>query len=337
MRTTIKDLAEYTGLSITTISLVLNDKAYKIPQNTKDIIFNAAKELNYRPNLVAVGLVKKKTHTIGLIISDIRNIFFSNLAKGVEDECRLKGWNLILCNTNDMHIRDMEYIRVLADKGVDGILYAMSADSNERKINESINLIKELKIPYIMIDRYIEGIDSITIATNHTKGGYLATKHLIDLGHKRIACITGPLYLIDSINRLIGYKNALKEAGISFESKLIFEGSYTFESGIEAINYLRNENYTAVFAFNDMSAYGAYKQLRNYNRNVPDDVSLVGYDDIFFSELLDVPLTTINQPIYNIGKEAADLLINIEKLNKYKDKLIFHEPHIVIRKSTKKI
>ena len=110
MRTTIKDIANYTGFSVTTISLVLNNKANKIPQHTKDLIMDAVKKLDYRPNQIAVGLVKKRTQTIGLIISDVSNVFFSTLAKGVEDACRKQGWNLILCNTNDVHERDLSYI-----------------------------------------------------------------------------------------------------------------------------------------------------------------------------------------------------------------------------------
>lgn len=336
MRTTIKDIAEYTGLSITTISLVLNNKAFKIPQETKKIIFEAAKKLNYRPNQVAVGLVKKRTNTIGLVISDVRNVFFSNLAKSVEDECRKSGWNLILCNTNDIHKRDMEYIRTLADKGVDGILFAMSADSNQKRAEESLKLMEYLKIPYVMIDRYVEWARCRFVATDHFQGGYVAAKHLIDLGHKKIACVTGPLYLIDADNRLLGYKKALEEANIPYDSNIVFEGAYTFDSGVQAVDFLKGKDFTAIFAFNDLSAYGVYKQLKKYNVNVPNDVSLVGYDNIFFSELLDVPLTTINQPIYDIGQKAAKLIINRENLNDDFNKSILLEPDLVIRNSTKK-
>lgn len=337
MRKTIKDIANYTGLSITTISLVLNGKADKIPQKTKDIVFEAVKELNYSSNKIAVGLVKKRTNTIGLIIPDISNIFFSILAKGVEDGCRKVGWNLILCNTNDSHGRDMQYIQVLADRGVDGILYIMAADSDKENIKESIHLMENLNIPFVMIDRYIEGKNIVSISTDNLKGGYLATKHLIDLGHKNIACIMGPFNLIDSQNRLAGYKMALEEAGIEFNPSLIFEGKYTLESGIEGIEFLSGKQYTAIFAFNDMSAFGAYKELTSRNINVPKDISLIGYDNIFFSNLLDVPLTTINQPIYKIGKTSAEILVNKGKRKNIKENHIIFEPEIVIRSSTKKV
>lgn len=336
MRITIKDLAKYTGFSTTTISLVLNGKGKKISDKTKELIYDAVKDLGYRPNQIAVGLVKKETKTIGLVISDIRNVFFSNLAKGVEDECRKNGWNLILCNTNDLHQRDMEYIRVLADKGVDGILYAMSADSSFEKASESLELMDSLKIPYIMIDRTVKEKSCNLVATDHFKGGYLATKHLIDLGHKRIACVTGPLYLNDAKNRLDGYKKALYESEILYDPTIIYEGNYTIDSGRDAIDALSGKDYSAVFAFNDMSAYGVYGQLKKYNCAIPDDISLVGYDDIFFSDLLDVPLTSVKQPIYELGIEAAKLIINKKKSEETTIKEIVLEPKLIVRESTRK-
>ena len=334
MRTTIKDIANYTGLSITTISLVLNGKGDKIPQKTKEIVFQAAKELNYSPNKVAIGLVKKRTYSIGLILPDISNVFFSNLAKGVEDACRTAGWNLFLCNTNDSHKSDMQYIQVMADKGVDGILYVMAAESDEKRVQECIHLMENLNIPYIMIDRYIYGENLVSLATNHKKGGYLATKYLIELGHKRIACITGPKNLVCSQNRLLGYKEALEEAGIPFKKELIYHGQYTIESGREAYKYLADKEYSAIFAFNDMSAFGVYKELVMQGIRVPDEISLVGYDNIFFCDLLDVPLTTIKQPVYEMGKQAVEVLVDEERMKQRKGNPIFIEPELVIRKST---
>lgn len=295
MRTTIKDIANYTGFSVTTISLVLNGKADKIPKSTKDVIFDAVEKLNYRPNQIAVGLVKKRTKTIGLVISDVSNVFFSNLAKGVEDECRRNGWNLILCNTNDLHKRDLEYIQVLADKGVDGILFCMSLDSDKKRALESVDLMKKLKMPFVMIDRFLEEVDCCSVIVNHRSGGYAATKHLLELGHQNIACVAGPLALEDSQHRLKGYKEALEEYGIAYDPDLIYEGNYDRESGKEAVEYILglSKKVTAIFSFNDMSAYGVYNRLKKHNYYIPRDMSLVGYDDIFFSEILDVPLTSV--------------------------------------------
>lgn len=334
MRTTIKDIANYTGFSVTTISLVLNNKAKKIPKSTKDTIMEAVEKLNYHPNQLAVGLVKKRTGTIGLVISDVSNVFFSNLAKGVEDECRKKGWNLILCNTNDKHERDLSYIQVLAAKGVDGILFCMALDSDQKKAAESIQLLEKLKLPFVMIDRFLEQANCCLVFVNHKQGGYCATTHLLELGHKRIGCVTGPLRLEDSMDRLKGYEKALSEADIAVAKELIFEGNYDRESGAEAVDYLLKQGVTAIFAFNDMSAYGVYNRLKQKGLSVPEDISLIGYDDIFFSEILDVPLTTIRQPVYDMGVEAVRQLMEEVEKGANIQKSITFQPTLVIRDST---
>lgn len=335
MRTTIKDIASYTGFSVTTISLVLNNKANKIPQHTKDLIMDAVKKLDYRPNQVAVGLVKKRTQTIGLIISDVSNVFFSTLAKGVEDACRKQGWNLILCNTNDVHERDLSYIEVLAAKGVDGVLFCMSRDSDKEKAKESIELLKRLKIPFVMIDRYLEEADCSSVIVNHMQGGYAAAKHLLGLGHRRIGCVTGPLALQDSKERYMGYQKALKEYGLVCEPEWIFEGDYDWESGMRAAEYFSGEglDVSAIFAFNDMSAYGVYNGLKKKGYSVPGDISLIGYDDIFFSEILDVPLTTVRQPVYDMGVEGVKLLLEEVDSGVHTKKCITFQPELVIRES----
>lgn len=333
MRTTIKDIANYTGFSVTTISLVLNNKAAKIPKSTKDTILEAVEKLNYHPNQLAVGLVKKRTQTIGLIISDVSNVFFSTLAKGVEDSCRRQGWNLILCNTNDKHERDMSYIQVLADKGVDGILFCMARDSDKKKAKESIQLLKKLKIPFVMIDRYLEEADCSSVIVDHMQGGYAATKYLLGLGHKNIGCVTGPSGLEDSMERLKGYKKALEEYKIPYRDEFIYEGNYDRESGVGAVDFFEDKDISAIFAFNDMSAYGVYNTLKKKEISVPKGMSLIGYDDIFFSEILDVPLTTVKQPIYEMGVESVKQLIEEVESGVGARKCIMFQPTLIVRES----
>ena len=214
MASTIKDIAKLTNLSVTTVSLVLNNKAPKIPDTTKKLIFETAKELNYHPNQIAISLLKKKTKTLGLLLPDIRNEFFSTLAKAVEHETQKNGWTVILCNTNDHHDRDMDYIHLLASKSVDGILFCMASDTTLGKFKEVNELLTTLEIPYVMIDRtfYVPGVNYARI--DHRLGGYLATQHLLKLGHRKIACITGPSHLMDSMGRLDGYKDALVEFNV---------------------------------------------------------------------------------------------------------------------------
>ncbi len=332
--TTIKDIAAKTNLSVTTVSLVLNGKKSKIPQRTKELVIKTAEELNYRPNQLAVGLITKRTKTVGLIVPDIRNSFFSVLAKGIEDECRKNGWTVILCNTSDMHQRDLEYIHMLSSKGIDGILYCMSSDSILEKFQESYDLLNKLNIRFIMLDRSFELPNLITAKLNHLKGGYIATKHLIELGHKHIACVTGPRYLNDSDQRLKGYMKALKEAGIPYDESIIVEGNYHMDTGINAVDKLANKHFSAIFAFNDMMAYGVYKGLKARGLSVPKDISIIGYDDIFLSEILEVPLTTIHQPIERMGAAAARHLISVIENDTQAGSIPTYSPSLVIRSST---
>ena len=334
MRTTIKDIAAKTNLSVTTVSLVLNNKPSKISQKTKELVLKTAKELHYRPNQLAVSLIKKRTKTIGLIVSDIRNNFFSSLAKGIEDECRKNGWTLILCNTSDNHQRDIEYINVLASKSVDGILYCMSIDSNLENFKQSYDLLGTLNIPFVMIDRSYPVPNPAIVRLDHIRGGYMATRHLLELGHRQIACVTGPNYLEDSRDRLHGYKKALDEAHITFDESLIFEGGYDMNSGIAAVDALFGKKFTAIFAFNDMMAYGVYKGLKAHELHVPADISVIGYDDIFLSEILEVPLTTIKQPIGLMGCAATKKLIAMIEDKPLAEKTTIFEPELIVRKST---
>lgn len=336
MKATLKDIAADTGFSVTTVSLVLNNKPSKIPECTKQIILEAAKRLDYRPNQLAVSLVKKRTDTLGLIVSDVSNPFFSTLAKGVEDICRENGCNMILCNTNNMHKCDLDYINMLVDKGVDGIIYGMAGDSTLKNAIDSCKLMKEQDMSFVIIDRYFKKLHTSYIGVDHLMGGYYATKHLIEMGHKKIACITGPLHLDDVLERLKGYKKALKEAGIKYDSKLVFEGRYNMESGAAAFPWLMKTKCTAVFAFNDMTAYGLYIEAKKNGISIPKDFSVVGYDDIYFSKILEAPLTTIKQPVYEMGVKATEILIEAIKNKKMPEEQFVYQPELIVRSSTRK-
>ncbi len=334
MRATIKDIANDTGLSVTTVSLVLNGKAYKIPEDTKKRIMESASKLNYRPNQLAVSLVKKRSKTIGLIIPDIGNVFYAHMVKGIEECCREHGRTLVLCNTNDLHERDMEYIHLLTDQGVDGIIYVMSRESDETAGKESVGLLEQLQMPFVLLDRFLTDTDHAEIILDHELGGYLAAKHLAELGHKKIACVTGPVNLADSQRRLKGYARALQEFHIPFDETLVFEGDYTMECGERAVAALMQHGFTAIFACNDLSAFGVCRQLSKYNRKVPEDISVVGYDDVLYAEMMAVPLTTVRQPVYEMGIESVKQLISQIKRKKVENKIAVFEPKLMIRSST---
>lgn len=337
MKPTIKDIAKITGYSITTVSHVLNGKGDRFSDECISRIKSVVNDLDYKPNQLAVGLLKKSTRTIGFIVSDIRNNFFSQMAKAIEECCNQSSWNMILCNTNDSSSQEINCIHLLAEKCVDGIIISINRNSNKAKIQKSIDLIKKYNIPYVMIDRTLENAELNSVATNHIYGGYLAGKHLIDLGHRDIACITGPSHLDDSSRRLIGFKKALLEGNIPFNSDLVYVGDYTYYSGQDAIEKLGDKKFTAIFAFNDFMAFGAYKSLREKGLNIPNEVSIIGYDDIFFSEILDVKLSSIRQPIKELGTLATRQIIEMNETKRQINKKLFLEPKLVVRDSTRKI
>lgn len=334
MRATIKDIAAKTNLSVTTVSLVLNNKPCKIPDSTKKLVLDTAIAMDYRRNQLAVSLLKKRTRTIGIILSDIRNSFFSSLAKGVEDECRKRGWTVILCNTSDLHERDLECINMLGSKSVDGILYCMSVDSSLQKFEESRALLRAWGIPFVVIDRSFE-LEGLTIVkVDHVMGGFLATCHLLELGHRRIACVTGPDHLVDSRERLDGYSKALEKYGVKYDPDIIIAGNYDMQSGMAGVDRLMSKDFSAIFAFNDLMAYGAHKGLRRYDLAVPDDVSIVGYDDVFFAELFETPLTTIHQPVRRLGVTAVRTLISLVEHEPGVAPVTLLKPELVVRKSS---
>lgn len=335
MRVTIKDIAKETNLSIATVSLVLNNKADNISSKTRKLVIDTAKRLNYHPNQLAVSLVKKRTHTIGLIIPDIGNSFFSELANEINLEIQNSGWNIILCCTNDKFSRDLEYLQILFGKGVEGILYVMSSDYTSLTLSAG-KIIDELPIPIVFVDRYDPMINRSSVLLNYKKGSYLATRHLINLGHKKIACITGPMGLANSNERIEGYRLALQDSNLPIDNTLVFEGDYRYQSGAGlAEKVLQVPGVSAVFAFNDLMAYGVMRGLKAHGVRIPEDISLVGFDDIEFSSMLETPLTTVCQPTKEIGRLAAQrLLKEIEKKSLGPSHHIILEPSLIIRSST---
>jgi LacI family transcriptional regulator len=334
MRTTIKDIAKKTGLSITTVSLVLNHKGDKFPAETKKVVFDAAEALNYRPNQLAIGLLTRQTRTIGLIIPDISNVFFSELAKGIEDRSRQDNYTIVLCNSNDEYLLERQSINILADRNIDGIIMVMSAESFGPKNKECLATLRALGIPVLLVDCFNNAGDFSTMTIDNLKGSCLAVQHLLDLGHRRIGCITGPQGIKTNRDRLAGYTKTLKRANLKPNPALVYEGDFRYHGGYEGALHLLKQKPTAIFCHNDMMAIGAVKAVKDQGLRVPGDISLIGFDDIFFSQYMDVPLSTVAQPVYHMGEEAA--LVLLEELadeNKPKRRLMY-SPRLIIRQST---
>ncbi len=333
MGITMKDIAKFAGVSTTTVSKILNNKDKDISNATRERVLNLIEEHNYRPNKIAKSLVTKKTNTIGLVIPDIRNPFFPELARGAEDKANEKGYNIIFCNTDDDSDKEEKYINMLVEKMVDGIVFT-AASEREKGFEGK----KKFSVPIVLVDRDID-IDGIIgkVTVDNFMGGYEGTKHLLQLGHERILYLSGPLVNKTGSDRLKGYKKALNEFNVELKEEYIKEGNYKSEWGYKVINDIGNElKYTSVFCGNDLIAIGAIKALKEMKLDVPNDVSVVGFDDIYMANLIDPELTTIRQPNYEMGYKAIEILIDaIEN----KEKTIKHidlATQLVVRKSTLK-
>lgn len=310
--------------------MILNGKGDSFSKETKNRVLEIVEEMNYKPNALARSLITRKTKTIGLVLPDITNPFYPEVARAIEDIANNKGYSVMLCNTDNNLEKEKRYINVLKEKFVDGIIFTTDTSLNQEEFNNLVG-----NTPTLILDENVEVNYKYGVFVDNVKGGYEAGKYLLGLGHKKIACITGPLESKNSLDRMEGFRGVLLKHGIKLDKSLTFEGDYKIESGIKAIKYFGNREYTAIFAFNDMMAFGVYKGLKSKGYNVPEDVSVVGFDDLDFAQIVEPSLTTIKQPVYKIGKAAGELLIKIIEDKSCDDNIIVYEPKLVKRGSTK--
>lgn len=336
MRTTIRDVAMAAGCSITAVSLVLNGKTRNISAQTEVRILDAAKQLNYHPNKLASHLVTKKSNIIGLILPDNCNLFFGMVLKAAEHEADQAGYRVICGNSNNSINKDCAYINTFIDYCVDGILIIKS-DSPKQEENEQLaELIRTLPSPVVAIDRQIDGLDVPTYTVNNMYGGYTATKHLLEMGHRRIGYYTYPLRVYTAAQRLKGYKMALAEYGVPYDPELVCQLSNGFSGNHRAVGDFRRKGVTAVFAHNDTLAYELYKFAQMEGVRVPSDMSIVGFDDLDFSTIITPGLTTIRQPVDEMTHGAFRRLVAmIEAGGKdpMRDSNSIYEPKLICRDS----
>ena len=327
--TTIKEIAQMAGVSSATVSKVLNGKDKSISSATRERILRIVEEQGYIPNGIAKSLRIKSTKTFGLVIPNVTNPFFSELAKGIEDASEAEGYSLILCNTYGKDNREKQYLRILEEKKVDGAIIAAST-------KEDIEVIERVSFPIVLLDRDIEvGSNIGKVIVDNEYGGYVATKHLAQIGCKRIGHITSSLKDNPSNNRYKGMLRALEELDLEIDHNLYHFGKFSIDTGYEgALEIASKQNIDGIFCGNDIIAIGAINGLKEMGYKIPNDIKIVGYDDIYISKYIDPPLTTIRQPIYSIGSNAVDLLLNMITKNgkDIKRKLI---PQLVIRESAK--
>ena len=302
---TIHDVAKQAGVAPITVSRVINNSGY-ISDKTRDKVQTAISELGYVPNILARSLRSKRTNTLALVFTDITNPFFTILARGVEDSASFAGFNVIFCNTDESQEKEDNYIQLLLQKQVDGILL-VPAGSNTK----SIEIIQEQNTPLVVLDRRVSNT-SVDIVRGDSEGGaYQLTKYLIDLGHRRIAIISGPRNVSTAEDRLLGYKRAMEENGLK-EYLMSYYGCFTQASGFELTReiFSHDSKPTAVFAANNLMAIGALRALQEIGLKVPDDVALVSFDDIPENLTIFPFMTVVTQPSYELGKRATELIIS---------------------------
>ena len=338
MRTTIKDVAKAAGVSPATVSLILNEKPVSISRDTREKVLQAVKELRYRPNQLAVGLVTNTTNTIGLIIPDSNNPFFAALSNQIEMRLRQEKLNVIIGNTGGDPKITRQYLRIFSDRRVDGIVLAQLDFEDAAETAKCQDLLKDIDLPVVYVDRVTDDGNHVTVAVDQLQIGYLATRHLLELGHRRIGCASGPISLNVNERRYAGYCKALEEYGIAPDPELLFcDETLSIACGRRALPCLLGKNVTAIFCFNDMIAYGVYKECRSYHLSIPWDLSVVGVDDIEFSDIIDPPLTTVAQPICEIAGHAVEGMLQLLQNSGERKRISKLTPILKVRGSTARV
>lgn len=334
----LKDIAKEAGVSPATVSLLLNNKKLYLRKEKREKILELVEKYNYKPNSAAVALITKKTKMIGLIIPDIQNSFFNEIAKHVESYASALNYGVLLCNTNNNEKEELKYIDSMYDRNIDGLLISLS-DGNSANYKQTIaERMDRWGKPFITMDRFIEEIDCSRVSVDHHLGGYLAAQYLIERNHKKIGCITGPQNSHTAQKRYNGFLNAMRQNNLEIDPNLIAVGDYTFDSGyINGLQLLKNKP-TAVFALNDLMACGLYKAARELKMEIPKDVSVIGFDNIFFSSMLEVPLTTIKQNTEELVKASCDILFkSMQQKDGSIKEIVSLKPQIIERQSVRKL
>ena len=305
--TTIYDVAEQAGVSIQTVSRVLNNRP-DVSTGTRQRIQDIIKQMGFQPFSNARGLSSKHTYTLGLVAANFSDFWFSQILTGAEKETREHGFFFMLgsltCNPED----EPEFLRLLTERHVDGVLFIRASCAEE---TEHLNRLKESGIPIVTTGNCPPESGLAMVDVDNVSGGSKATEYLVNLGHTRIAMLSGPPEWRAARDRTEGYLQALQEAGVPANPDLIIEGTWQYKSGYLGAKALLEKKvpFTAIFAQNDLMARGAISALHEAGQRVPEDISIIGYDDIPEAEFSDPPLTTIRQPMEEVGRAATRLLI----------------------------
>ncbi|HEV7664665.1 MAG TPA: LacI family DNA-binding transcriptional regulator [Chloroflexota bacterium] len=304
---TVHDVARRAGVSTSTVSHVVNNTRF-VSDELRGRVLEAMRELDYTPNAAARMLTLKRSHTIGLIVSDIRNPFFASVARGVEDVAQEQGYTLVLCNSDESFERESACLTALETRAVDGVLLASAGVADEH-----LARLVRAGFPIVLVDRDLPELGVPAVLLNNEGAAYRAVLHLITRGHRRIAMLSGRAAISTTTERVAGYQRALREAGIALDERLVASGASTSEGGLLAANAVLDldDPPSAIFSGNNLMSIGALQAIVNRGLSVPEGVALVGFDDFPFpwSDAFRPHLTTVAQPTYELGRRAAELLV----------------------------
>ncbi|SDI07128.1 LacI family DNA-binding transcriptional regulator [Alteribacillus bidgolensis] len=335
MNPTIKDVAKQANVSIATVSRILNSTSAGYSEKTKERVQAAIKELGYKPNAVARGLINNKTQTIGVLFPDVSGMVTSELLYGIENVTHRLGHSVIVCNTSSQGKKTLDYLQLLSEKRVEGILFA-----SEVLKDEYYEAIEAMKVPAVLVSTKSQKHPLPYVKVDDRDASYAAASYLIEKGHRRIGMLSGsPKDIIAGLPRIEGFQAALRDYELLDQGPSVFSAEgFSYEDGMEMFKKLRSEaeDITAVFAASDEMAVGALASAYKMNVKTPDDISIIGYDNIKISEMAIPPLTTVAQPLREMGEKAAELLFETLKTGESSQNIIM--PHrIVERESVKEL
>ncbi|NGQ97254.1 catabolite control protein A [Brevibacillus sp. SYP-B805] len=332
MPVTIYDVAREAGVSMATVSRVVNGNP-NVKPTTRKKVMAAIERLGYRPNAVARGLASKRTTTVGVIIPDVSSLLYSELARGIEDIATMYKYNIILCDSDQRLEKELQLINTLLEKQVDGLLF-MGAEVKE----DHLHAFSTATVPTVLAATRDPDNILPAVSIDHFQAAYDATQALIARGHKRIGMIASPPSdPLGGLMRLEGYKKALADAGIPEDEELIVSGNYRYDSGLRGMaSFLKlSAPPTAVFAASDEMAIGAIHAVQDAGLSVPDDIEIIGYDNIRLAEMVRPRLTTVVQPIYDIGAVAMRLLTKYMNNEHVEEHVVLLPHRIEFRESTR--
>lgn len=312
MKVRMKDIAKIANVTEATVSMALSDKPSRISQEKRDEIRKIAKELNYVPNMAAKSLAKKKTMTIGVVVPDIENPFFAKISKELEQSLRSFGYLTIMTNSNDEFKNEKSLISMLVNRGVDGLIIALGTESFYH-LSETKKNLDKINIPVILIDRNLPTDNIPQVFFDTYSGAYLSTQELINYGHKKILLMVGDRKVFNTKSRIDGFWAAINEHQLDVEDQKIVETGYHFDSGyLLADQLLTDRSFSAVLATNDVIAYGLIRGAREKRISIPKDLSIVGYDRLAFSEIMDLSLASIEQSVPNLVSATVKMMLELQ-------------------------